>query len=404
MLGDDSLALAEKLATSLTNLASQPSYNGKRMLVVVSSDLSHFLPEAQEELLDNRTLHNMISLQAPALAEYFNKLEANDEELGMEGKQEFPCGRGGILFASSLADKLGLSNRTVLAQGSSFRSARQLKQGADKAVVGYGAVSFSAAEVRSNIARSRSVSDSSGSQVCDDKLSSAQMAALAWLAEREVRVQTLRAANYTGPEEAKDAEPAAPTPGAAVLRSLLHCKPRGAFVTIYSNRTSEPRTLRGCVGCAKAGSCFGASMDQRLPAVVTTAAFMATARDSRFQNNRLKASELKSLFVEVSVLTTPEPVELNAVREGNGLLLTAQGPPVREGLLLPDVWHDLWAYGDDSEERRREFVRLLETEKAGLPEMSWSELASQIHNGAVQLKRFSSQVFTSSSQSQCADF
>jgi len=411
MLGDDSLAIAETLSEAVAALLAQKEYSRKKVLMVVSSDLSHFFPASTEKKLDTDTVHQIVTLRAPALSNYFRRLEVDGGTLDMDGKQEFPCGRGGILFAAAISEKLGLSNKRVLAQSDSFHSARAPRPGSNRSVVGYAAISFSSLQAEGRIEEAPSAINSSSS-ACEH-LSPAQLEALGWLAEREVRVQTLRTAGRHDAEAVRQAEPSQPAPGSAVLRSLLHCPHHGAFVTVYTNRSEMSPTLRGCIGCAEAGHCFGEKIDQRLPAVVTTAAYLATAHDPRFASQRLKPDELQCLSIEISVLTMPKRVKLQDVEEGDGLIVTSAAGgihPLNQGLLLPSVWHDL-AVADEAvgplaeegpSERLREFIRLLVTDKAKIPETSWEDLTKQFRNGSLELKRFGAQVFTSKSAAHCA--
>jgi len=129
-----------------------------------------------------------------------------------------------------------------------------------------------------------------------------------------------------------------------------------AFVTL--TRAADD-ALRGCIG----------SVEARRPLVQDVAdhGFNAGFRDSRFPP--VRASELPGLRVSVSVLTPPVPLPftdrddlLGQMRPGiDGLILEDAG---RRGLFLPQVWTQVPA--------PEAFLSHL-LRKAGLPETHWSD-------------------------------
>jgi uncharacterized protein len=119
----------------------------------------------------------------------------------------------------------------------------------------------------------------------------------------------------------------------------------GAFVSLHCEGD-----LRGCVGYV--------DPQWLLPETVARAGASVT-RDDRFE--RLQASELPALDIEVSVLSPPEPIGAHAVEVGvHGLILSCSG---RSGLLLPQVPVE---WGWDRETFLDQLCR-----KAGLPEGAW---------------------------------
>ncbi|MGI0130165.1 MAG: TIGR00296 family protein, partial [Thermoplasmata archaeon] len=145
---------------------------------------------------------------------------------------------------------------------------------------------------------------------------------------------------------------------------------RGVFVTL---RQHPGGRLRGCIG-------FPLPVHS-LENAVREAAVSAGTEDPRF--SPVRADELASLTVEVSVLTVPVPVRghhpeevLREVRAGrDGLIVDGYGT---SGLLLPQVATE---QGWSSEE-------LLEgtCEKAGLPPHCWRD-------PKVKVRRFEAEVF-----------
>jgi AmmeMemoRadiSam system protein A len=136
-------------------------------------------------------------------------------------------------------------------------------------------------------------------------------------------------------------------PRLASDRAETFGEPRGLFVTLH-----REGALRGCIGTlAPTGD---------LTRVVSEFALRAAFEDPRFPP--LEAGELAQCAIEISVLTSPQPVaspeEIEIGRDG--LILEAGG---HRGLLLPQV----------ATEWRFDRTRFLEevSKKAGLPADGW---------------------------------
>ena len=129
---------------------------------------------------------------------------------------------------------------------------------------------------------------------------------------------------------------------------------RASFVTLHRNGD-----LRGCIGSLEA--------EHPLVRDVSLHAFGAAFRDPRFR--AVRAEELESLDIHISVLTIPSPLRfsseselLDLVRPGIDGLVLIEG--TRRATFLPDVWEKL--------PDPRLFVSQLKI-KAGLPPDHWSE-------------------------------
>jgi AmmeMemoRadiSam system protein A len=137
---------------------------------------------------------------------------------------------------------------------------------------------------------------------------------------------------------------------------------RGAFVTLHVHRR-----LRGCIGVIEA--------DEPLGGVVVRCAASAALQDSRFPP--VRAEELASLQIEISLLSQLVPIRLEEVEIGRHGLLLSRGS--QRGLLLPQVAveHCLTA---------EQFVQ--ETcRKALLPPDAWQQ-------PGMQLQGFTCEVFS----------
>jgi AmmeMemoRadiSam system protein A len=133
--------------------------------------------------------------------------------------------------------------------------------------------------------------------------------------------------------------------------ALSEC--RGAFVTLY-----RAGALRGCVGQVEDPG--------PLADVVARSAISAALYDSRFAP--IRAEEIATMEIEISVLTTPERIAVEAIVAGRHGLMVVLGS--FRGLLLPQV----------ATERKWSGQRLLEETcvKAGLARDAWRDPATEV--------------------------
>jgi uncharacterized protein (TIGR00296 family) len=139
----------------------------------------------------------------------------------------------------------------------------------------------------------------------------------------------------------------------------------GVFVTINTLRHGE-ESLRGCIG-------YPYPTNPLVEAVIDNAVNAAT-QDPRFESVSL--DELDHLVFEVSVLTPPEPVNVQNPKEyvkqvkvGEHGLIIEKGP--YKGLLLPQVPVE-WGWAEE------EFLCQC-CVKAGLPPDSWLTKGAKIY-------------------------
>ena len=117
--------------------------------------------------------------------------------------------------------------------------------------------------------------------------------------------------------------------------------------------------LRGCIGSLTA--------TRPLAQDVANAAFSAAFKDPRF--SPLSEQELESVLIEISVLSVPEPLDINNEEE-----LLSQLVPHRDGLVLEDREHratflpKVWEHLPQA----KTFLTQLK-HKAGLPADYWSD-------------------------------
>jgi AmmeMemoRadiSam system protein A len=105
-----------------------------------------------------------------------------------------------------------------------------------------------------------------------------------------------------------------------VPRNGIFSERRGVFVTLRNNGQ-----LRGCIGVVEAETPLGDS--------VARCAAGAALQDPRFAPMRV--TDLNHLQIEISLLSQPEPIGINAIEIGRHGLIVVSGD--RRGLLLPQV-------------------------------------------------------------------
>ncbi|MFN3076243.1 MAG: AmmeMemoRadiSam system protein B [Alphaproteobacteria bacterium] len=262
-------------------------WGGPETVVVVSSDLSHYLDYDACRHADTATTEAIEALDPSGIG------------------HDKACGRipiGGLLIA---AKRLGLRVTTLDVRNSGDTA------GSRDRVVGYGAWGFTLPENRGR------------SPLPHPPETGEERSFLERHGETLLRLATasIRHALATGRplELPPDAVPPA-------LR-----QPGAAFVTLKRNGQ-----LRGCIGSPQAW--------RPMAEDVLDNAFKAAFADPRF--SPLKASEVDGLELSVSVLSPPEPMRfdsekdlLRQIRPGvDGLIFSDLG---RRGLFLPQVWEVL---------------------------------------------------------------
>ncbi|MBM3566726.1 MAG: AmmeMemoRadiSam system protein A, partial [Alphaproteobacteria bacterium] len=261
------------------------AWGGPETLIVVSSDLSHYLPYDQARALDAATCTAIERLDGDAIG------------------RDQACGRVPVKGLLALARHKGLSVRTADLRNSGDTA------GPRDQVVGYGAWLFFEGETRTAVK------------------GGGRLGAAAELLKRHGKDLLALAAS-------------------SIDHGLDHGRPislrldtvpgelrehGAAFVTLKKNGA-----LRGCIGSPEA--------HRPLATDVTENAFRAAFHDPRFP--KLTAAERPALNLSVSVLTKPEPMSFESeadllaqLRPGQDGLIIASGG--RRALFLPSVWEQL---------------------------------------------------------------
>ena len=253
---------------------------GKNVLVVVSTDMSHYYQDSSARLMDLRTLELLKTQDFPGLS---SALKA--------GSSEF-CGQAAVLTALEISRLMGDTHLKILNYATSADST-----GDKSNVVGYGAsVIYQLTGRRPVPTGRRPVSKTSGK----GKLLS-------------IARQTVESYATNGTIFQPD------------LSDPLLKENKAVFVTIRKNGV-----LRGCIGDLIARETLGLA--------VRDMAIQAASRDPRFKP--VKKDELKDLTFEISVLSAPVKIKnTEEIKLGrDGVILSQNG---HSGVFLPKVAEEL---------------------------------------------------------------
>lgn len=312
VVGRPDLGLAARFGETLAK-----AVRDRKVLIVASSDLSHYPSHDEAAAADRATLRAIASLDPRAAAETIARTMASERP----GLATCACGEGAILATMTAAKALGATRGIVV----SYANSGDTAVGEQDRVVGYGAVAFTAG---TGGADTRALAPPAPTKTGD--LAEADKAALLHLArttvERFLATETL--------------------PFPRLISPALGAK-QGAFVTL-----TKGGDLRGCIGHM--------AEDTPLAQVVSRMALAAAFEDTRF--SPVRASELPSLEVEISVLTPLAPVEgPGAIVVGrDGVVIRKAG---RSAVFLPQVAPEQgWS--------RDEMLGHL-CQKAGMPSDCW---------------------------------
>ncbi len=264
---------------------------GRRALIVASSDLSHYPAWRDAAAIDRRTLESIASLDPDRLHSTAGAAARIAPGLGTVA-----CGESPIRAAMTAARALGATRGRVI----SYANSGDLPLGELDRVVGYGAVDFSAGEGGPDtraLASPKAEAEAQPTTTADRK----RMLALA----RE----TIRRYLDVGM-----------VPLARGFSPALE-RPQGVFVTLRKRGN-----LRGCIG-----QMVG---DRPLRILLGRMALASAFEDPRF--DKVRASELKDLTIEISILTPFREVRgPDAIVVGrDGVLLQKDR---RSAVFLPQV-------------------------------------------------------------------
>jgi MEMO1 family protein len=272
VMGSSSLASCEELARAIA-----ASVGDKRVLIVASSDLSHYHSRTVARLLDG------------VFRKFLEKNDAGGLYDAVVGRKTEACGAGPVVTALLAAEALGSSGVVVTKYDDSGTAT-----GTTDAVVGY----------ISAVVYGRGGPPAGEGSEAEGSLSKAEKAELLKLARRTIECGLSGDSfpEYTG-------------------SSTKLTRKGAAFVTLW-----KEGELRGCVGYTEAIY----PLWETVALVASGAAF----RDPRFPG--VMKGELKDIRIEVSVLS-----ELRPIKSVDEIIVGTHGVVIRKGgnsgLFLPEV-------------------------------------------------------------------
>lgn len=300
--------------------ALEPLLNPKTLLVV-SSDLSHYLPYREAESRDQRTISHILGLDAQSLAK-------NDNSA---------CGSFPLQVLINLARRQNWKP-VLLHYANSGDTA-----GDRDRVVGYAAIAFY------------------GDTTNMDNKNDTAHAISAEQGKILLTLVRLTIAHRLGLSVAADER----KKNEDQMRDRIFQQDRGTFVTLHRHGQ-----LRGCIGTIAPVESIATGIRRN--------AVNAAFGDPRFPP--LTSSEFNEIDIEVSILTDPQPL---AYTDGKDLLAklrpNVDGVILRDGMagstFLPQVWEQL--------PRTEDFLSHL-CQKAGLSPNAWQSGRLEVQTYQVQ--------------------
>lgn len=316
IVGSPDVKLCERFGGDLAK-----ALEGRKPLIVASSDLSHYPNYGDAKRVDRRTLEAFAQMDLAGLDATLNKLMSENTP----NLSTCACGQAPAMAAISAAKKLGANCGRIV----SYANSGDASIGERSRVVGYGAMTFS----KDNTCEPKPAKNSNGpNEKTVSSFTAEQKKTLLSFARETIR-QALEAGI---------------APLARGFGAELENR-RGAFVTL-----KKDGRLRGCIG--------DMSGNTPLCQVVGAMALKAAFADRRF--SPVKMEELGGIEIEISVLTPFKEVEgVEDIKVGrDGVLIKKEG---RSAVFLPQVAPEQgWT--------RNEMLDNL-CVKAGLPAEGWKK-------------------------------
>ncbi|MCK4538612.1 MAG: AmmeMemoRadiSam system protein B [Candidatus Krumholzibacteria bacterium] len=288
VMGDQSADIIKELAAALGR-----ELKDRNVLMVASTDLSHFHSAGTAESLDRVFIENLTDLAPDKLMR------------SISTRQTEACGGGPTAAVMIAAKELGADCCTILKYADSGDVS-----GDDTSVVGYVSASISRSSQHSKdcIGKEKLKEQGSLNDGMDNNRESG-------LTDSDMRF-LLSYARHILETSFNEKKTELTIPTSAILREK-----RGGFVTLHKNNR-----LRGCIGYIEA-----------IKPLIDTIAEMAEAaafHDHRFPP--LRKEELLDITIEISVLSPVRKIEdvSNIVVGKHGIIISAGG---HRGLLLPQV-------------------------------------------------------------------
>lgn len=305
---------------------------GRRPLIVISTDLSHYPSSEDAARADRATLETIAELDPAKTASFMTKLDVPNLDTRA-------CGEAAILAGVTAAKALGAGRAVVVG----YANSGDVAVGDRSRAVGYGAVVLTSGSAPSDTSVLRPPPRPSRATPLTDPEKKALLRFARETIRRYLATQTVPLARGFPPRMDF---------------------PQGAFVTLKKNGE-----LRGCIGHM--------AEDLELVKTVGAMAILAAFDDRRFAPVQMK--ELDDIEIEISVLTPLKPIA-----SPNEIVLGRDGVHLTKGdrsaVFLPQV-------ATENNWDRNQMLEALCT-KGGLPAGCWKQ--------GAQFKVFQAEVFKES--------
>jgi len=317
-MGEMTYEQCGQLAGALVRLSQT-----RRVLVVASTDLSHYKSYQEAQRYDSRTVDFLKAMDSRGLWD------------SVAGSGWNVCGVRPVVTSLLYAKKLGEEKMVILKYANSADTA-----GTRDRVVGYVSAAVVSGEKVSRVQKSDPrVQEQDRNDGDDDMLTDSDKKRLLEIARQTIRAQA-----------AGD-----PLPAFHEASPGLNLK-RGVFVTLH-----QKGALRGCIGLF--------SSDRPLYQSVQEMAVEASSRDYRFAP--VRSQEVPELVIEISVLTEPQLLDdWHKVRLGTDGVIVRKGSS--SGVFLPQVASET-GWGKET------FLGELCRQKAGLPPDSYKDPGTRLY-------------------------
>jgi len=320
IMGQPSLQLLEDFAATLNDIIGKR----KDVLVVVSTDLSHYHDDAFARKMDRRTIEAVKGLQVDRV---WKECQARTMEM---------CGFVPVTAALLYAKQKGLAEVDVL----HYANSGDVSGDTDR-VVGYTSIVI--------YGKDNAQQNPSPEQGSDEETSTFTLEQKRRLIDiaRETIEEYLRTGKKLDVKESDE----------RLMRE------EGAFVTIH-----KKGYLRGCIG----------NIIGKKPLYVTIRdmAISSATQDPRFPP--VKPEELDDIDIEISVLSQPKVIrDVDEIKLGTHGVIVSQG--LRHyGVFLPQV-------ADDTGWTKEEFLSQLCAQKAHLPADAWKDPKTKIETFTAEV-------------------
>lgn len=316
VMNEPSFENIEKISDAIANTVKRSK---KKVLIIASSDMSHFPDYEDANYIDKRALEVIEQFDVNAFLAY----EAKAMQEGIDNLECVLCGDAALSAVMSSAKKLGADKAVILGYANSGDAT-----GDKSRVVGYGAVAF----IKSNEKKE------DPAMFDPNALDEASKKELLVMAREAIR-EKLDAGSLSRK----------PAPDKFKLNGAV-------FVTLTENGE-----LRGCIGQTQAIMPLGDAVRQ----MAVESAF----GDPRFR--ALTKDEFDKIKIEISILSP-----LKRVKDAGEITLPIHGVVVRRGfnsgLFLPQVAEETgWS--------KEEFLDALCAHKAGLPKDAWRDPKTELY-------------------------